>query len=107
MTMHVIEKEIVIKDRLPWFNTDVKIAKREKRRAEYLWRRRRTSDARKEYREAKNRYNVCVRNRKREYFMNKIKEEGKHMNKLYVILDNLTGCKRKNKLPEGFNNHEI
>ena len=39
--------------------------------------------------------------------MNKIKEAGNDMNKLYVILDNLTGYKRKIKLPEGFNNKEL
>ena len=39
--------------------------------------------------------------------MNKIIEAGNDMNKLYVILDNLTGYKRKNKLPEGFNNKEL
>ena len=50
---------------------------------------------------------MYLRNRKHEYLMNKIKEAGNYMNKLYFILYNLTGYKKKKKLPEGFNNKEL
>ena len=95
----MIEKEIVVKDRAPWFNSEIRLAKREKRRAEYIWRRRRTNSTRNAYSEARNRYNSCIKQRKRDYFTNKIRDAGNDMNKLYLILDNLTGCKKKKKLP--------
>ena len=73
----IIEKEIIVKDRAPWFNSDIRIAKREKRRAEYIWRRRRSNSSRRAYTEAKNRYNSCMKRRKREFFTDKIKKSWK------------------------------
>ena len=49
----IIEKEIIVKDRAPWFSADIRSVKREKRRAEYLWRRRRSSSTRRAYTKAK------------------------------------------------------
>ena len=45
--------------------------------------------------------NRDLERRKREYYKNKIKEAGSDINKLYIVLDNLTGNKSKNKLPAG------
>ena len=103
----VIEKEIIVKDNAPWFNSELKTAKREKRRAEYLWRRRRTSSSRRIYIEAKNRYNSRMKQRKSVFYRNKIKDVGNDMNKLYSVLDNLTGHKKKNRLPEGYNDKDL
>ena len=72
-----------------------------RRKKERLWRRLRTDEARKSYKEARNKENRLIVQRKREYYKDKVIEVGSNMNKLYKILDNLTGNKRERKLPEG------
>ena len=53
------------------------------------------------YKDVRNKEKRLTEKRKREYFKNKINEAGSDINKLYIVLDNLTGNKKKNKLPEG------
>ena len=102
-----VEKVIIVKDHAPWFNSDILKAKREKRRMEKRWRRLRTDAARREYQDARNRENMLVRNRRREYYRQKVTEAGSDVNKLYLVLHNLTGNKKKKKLPEGFSEEEL
>lgn len=97
----VLEKQIVIVDSAPWFNADIQRAKRVKKKFERLWRRQQTDEARENFKRARNAENKLIVQRKREYYMIKAGEAGADMSKLYMTLDNLTGNKRKNKLPEG------
>ena len=103
----VIEKEIRVIDRSPWYNVDVANAKREKKRKERVWRRLRTEAARRDYQEARNRENMVIRNRKRDYYRQKVAEAGTDMSKLYDIVDNLTANKKKKRLPKGFSDEEL
>ena len=103
----IVEKEIEVRDHAPWFNADTLRAKREKRKRERRWRRLRSDGARREYQDAKNRHNVIVRCRKREYFQQKTTDAGSDIGKLYVVLDGLTGGKKKSKLPEGFSDPDL
>ena len=50
------EKEIVVKDKSPWFNGETLALKREKRRKEHKWHRLKTVSAYEEYKMAKNNY---------------------------------------------------
>ena len=95
------EKEIVIVDNAPWFNAEIRRAKLDKKKKERLWRRLKTDEARKNYKDARNKENRLIIRRKREYYREKATEAGSDMNKLYKILDNLTGNRREIKLPEG------
>ena len=56
---------------------------------------------------AKNSLNSLIRIKKREYYRRKIEEHGQDINKLYAIIDNLTGNKKKALLPEGFSDEEL
>ena len=106
-TCPIIEKEIIVKDHAPWFNGEILRAKREKRQKERQWRRLRTDAARREFQNKRNEENRLVMLRKRDYFMQKTVEAGSNINKLYLILDSLTGNKKTNKLPEGFTDEEL
>ena len=103
----IIEKEIVVKDHAPWFNAEILRLKREKRKKERQWRRLRTDTARREFQNKRNEKNRLTLLQKRDYFRQKTVEAGSNINKLYIILDGLTGNKKKNKLPEGFADEEL
>ena len=45
--------------------------------------------------------------RKREYYRNKVLETGCNINKLYTVLDSLTGNKKVKRLPDGFTDAEL
>ena len=103
----LIEKEIMVKDNAPWYDYEVLMAKREKRKKEGKWRREKNEISKNEYRAAKNALNSLIRRKKREYYKRKIIEFGLDIKKLYAIIDNLTGNRKKVILPEGFSDMEL
>lgn len=98
----IVEKEIVIIDSSPWYNEEVDRAKKLKKRKERQWRRSKTELSRREYTSARNNEKKVIIARKREYYQNKAVPVAGNLNKLYKILDNLTGKKKRKRLPEGF-----
>lgn len=56
----LIGNEIVFRDNAPWFNTEILRAKKEKKKRERLWRKLKTNEARRAYKEARNRENRLV-----------------------------------------------
>ena len=102
-----METEIVVKDNATWYDRELAWAKREKRRKERKWRNVRNEESRNEYRVAKNSLNSLIRIKKREYYRRKIEEHDQDINKLYAIIDNLTGNKKKALLPEGFSDEDL
>ena len=103
----LIEKEIMVKDNAPWYDFEVLTAKREKRKKEGKWRRTKNEISKNEYQSAKNTLNRMIRRKKREFYRRKINELGLDIKKLYAIIDNLTGHKKKILLPEGFSDEVL
>ncbi|KAK3890078.1 hypothetical protein Pcinc_005948 [Petrolisthes cinctipes] len=103
----IIEKEIVIIDSSPWYNEAVDRAKKLKKRKERQWRRHKTDLSRLEYTRARNNENKVITARKREYYQNRTVQSAGNVNKLYKILDNITGRKKCNRLPEGFSDDKL
>ena len=101
------EKIITVVDRSPWFNSETLHAKREKRRKENAWIRKKTEDAWLTYCAARNRYNILLRQTKIKYYRKKIDEAANDMTKLYFILNGLTGCTSRKTLPEGKLDQEL
>lgn len=100
-------KNVVIKDESPWFNDEILKAKKEKKKKEKLWRRCKTNDARREYNQARNFEKRLIEHRKREFYKEKTTLAGSNINKLYKVLDNLAGSRKRNKLPEGYTDSEL
>ena len=103
----LVEKVIIVKDNAPWYNGEIALAKREKRKMERRWRNRRDEASKRDYHAAKNALSSLKRRRKREYYRRKIEELGLDINKLYAITGNLTGNKRKKQLPDGYSDEEL
>ena len=101
------EKDIIIRDYAPWYNSEILMAKKEKRKKERRWRRLRTEATRREYMDMRNRLNKIVLKRKCEYYRQKTFESRLNISKLYKILDNLTGNRKTNRLPDGFNDEVL
>ena len=70
------EKEIVMIDNAPWFNAEIRRAKLDKKKKERIWRRLRTDEARKSYRDVRNKENRLIVRRKREYCKEKLYRPG-------------------------------
>ena len=66
----IIEKEICIRKNAPWYNDYIRRLKKDKRRLERRWHRRRSNSSRREYNEARNRLNYAIKNRKKSYYRN-------------------------------------
>lgn len=102
-----ITKEIIVKDESPWFNEEISRAKKAKKKKEKLWRRHQSDESRREYNQARNFEKKLIVHRKRDFYKDRIIQAGSNINKLYKVLDNLTGKKKKDSLPEGYTDSEL
>lgn len=103
----IVEKEIISKVNAPWYNGEIHRAKIEKKKKERRWRRHKSDETRCEYIQARNYENKLILKRKREFYREKTLQAGTNINKLYNVLDNLMGNKKKNKLPEGYSDGDL
>lgn len=102
MMCPIVEKTIIDKENSPWFNNEVKCAIKERRRKEKKWRIKRTVESREEYVRANNFVNRLIRKRKCIYYREMVTDAGSDPRKLYSLLNNLSGKKRKKHFQEGF-----
>ncbi|XP_076045645.1 uncharacterized protein LOC143027877 [Oratosquilla oratoria] len=100
-------KKIVVKEDSLWFSDEIRRAKNDKKKKERLWRRQQTDQRRVAYTQARNYEKKLISRRKRDFYKGKIEQAGPNMHKLYKVLDNLTGNKKKHKLPEGYSDSEL
>ena len=95
----VIEKCIRIRVASKWFNDELRKAKREKRRLQQKWKRKKNETNKQLYVGARNRYNALVRKTKKIYYINLFKEskdsKTKHKN-----LEELLGLKGEVVFPD-------
>ena len=103
----LIEKVIVMKDNAPWYDNEIAIAKRDKRRKERRWRTLKTIASKSEYLLAKNALNSLMRRKRRAYYMRKTDQFRHNISKLYEVTDNLLGNKGKLNLPDGFSDVDL
>lgn len=103
----ILEKEIVVVDSAPWYNGVIDRVKKEKKRKERQWRRKRTDSSRREYIHARNYEKKIIIARKREYYQNLTTKAANNTNKLYRVLDSLTGKRRGKVLPDGYSDTEL
>lgn len=103
----MVSKKILVKDDSPWFNDEILAAKRDKRKKERKWRRQQTDQRKRDYNRARNYEKRLITARKRNFYRDKTTQAGANISKLYKVLDNLTGSKRKHNLPEGYSDSEL
>ena len=95
----IVEKEIIISDREPWFNSNIREARKKRRRLESEWRKKRTNESRLNYTKYKNEVNRLIKKRKEEYYRTKAMEGKGDMKKLKSIFDDLLGKTKDTVLP--------
>ena len=95
----VVEKEIVVKESEPWFNTTIKLARKKRRWLEREWRKKRTADSRLNYTRSKNEVNRLIRKTKEEFFRSRARESKGDMKKLSALFNNLLGKTNEVVLP--------
>ena len=95
----MIEKKIKIRDAAPWFNTEIREARKRRRLAESKWRKRKTVELRKQYVIFRNEVIRQIRIAKEEYCKRKIYDAGTDMNKLNKLFRELLGGNKKKMLP--------
>ena len=102
-----IEKNVVVVNSSPWYNSETLQKKREKRRYEKKWRKLKTNESWLEYSVVRNQYNELLRRTKTHYYKKKLSEAGYDMRRVYCILNSLTGNLRKKNIPDGFSDQEL
>ena len=94
------EKVITVIDMNPWYNGELAMLKRDKRRAEKAWIRTGSEVHKDEFIRRKRLYLKNVRIRKAIYYKNKIDNAGTNMRKIYNVLNTITGQGLKTVLPD-------
>ena len=91
----MIEKNIKIRDAAPWFNTEIREARKRRRLAEIKWRKRKTEELRKQYVISRNEVIRQIKIAKEQYCKRKIQEAGTDINKLNKLFRELLGGNKK------------
>ena len=94
------DKEIIIRDRAPWYNTAINEARKRRRGFEKDWRRRRTTLSKERYIQSRNEVNLLIKERKEEYYRTQTRERMGDTKKLYALFDDLMGKSVEKVLPD-------
>ena len=100
-----ITKTIVIRPKMPWFDTEVLKPKRVVRQAERKWRASQTGKNRRYFRNIRNQYNKIVENSKVKHIKESVEKNKNNPKKLFGIVNNLVGRVNVNPYPEGTDEH--
>ena len=90
----VTEKEIVLRPRSPWYDESIMQAKRERRKAERLFRKSKTEINKEIFKSKQKLANDLVSKNKQLYYNDKIKNAGNDFKELFKISKELL-CKKK------------
>ena len=93
-------KEIIIRDRAPWYNTTIGEARKRRRKCEKEWRRRRTTASRTLYTQAKNDVNKLIKETKEQYYRAQTRESKGDMKKISALFNDLLGKSTEITLPD-------
>jgi hypothetical protein len=84
----------------PWINDDILSAKRRRRKQETLWRKNRTVEHRKLYKECCNVVKCLILESKSKFYINEVINCNKDQKKLYKIVNHLLGREKTSVLPD-------
>ena len=95
----VIQKEMVVRNSCPWFNTTIDEAKRDRRRAERRWCANKLEINLEILRDARRKVNALCDEAKCTYYQKYIKENSDNAKKLFKMTDDLLNKKKVPQLP--------
>ena len=94
------KKTITVRPRVPWFNNEIKEAKRLRRRNERIWRRTGLESDRVKFIKARNHTNHVMEQARRDYYFNLINENDCDQRKLFKTASALIGGSSQEQYPK-------
>ena len=85
----LITRSIKVRPRVPWFNEEIKTAKRERRKAEKRWRRNRLDSDLAAFKVKRNEATALMNKARREFYTNFIEENSGDQKKLFAASNRL------------------
>jgi hypothetical protein len=95
----LMTKEITDRPNTPWYDDNLRAAKRERRRAERVMRRTKLTVHKEIYTDACAKYNKLLLQTKQDYYSTKIKENSNDQRQLFRLTNDLMGSGREKALP--------
>ena len=100
-------KEITLRPNSPWYSDDLRVAKRDKRKAERVWRRTNLTLHRDIFKENCRLYSKLLAQSKQEYYYRRISECGNDSKRLYGLTNRLLGKNQEPPLPASDSDAEL
>ena len=97
----LIERKINTRPKTPWYNEDIKAAKRLKRQHEKKWRKTRLQIDREIFTASRNKVCHMIKAAKTAHYTKQIEECDKDPKKLYAVLNSISSKPSSRKLPTG------
>ena len=94
----IVRKTVTLHPEAPWFNDEIKNAKKERRKAEHTWRKSNLTVHREIFVEKKTTVNNLIKSAKETYYSDMVSES--EQKNLFKIVDKITNKKPTNVLPE-------
>ena len=95
----LLTKTVVVRPRVPWFNEEIREAKRERRRAEKKWRKTKNSVDLTIFKVKRNAVVSLMNKARKEFYTNFIEENSYDQRKLFKASKSLLNCKPCNAIP--------
>ena len=100
-------KSIIDQKRVLWFTEEVKNSKRIMRRCEHLWQKYKCDDLWETFKTARNIFKNTLRKAKCKFCSDKIQDCRNDTDKLFQIINTLTGSNLENPMPECDNDQQL
>ncbi|MCP4274572.1 MAG: hypothetical protein GY781_21820 [Gammaproteobacteria bacterium] len=102
-----VEKKIIVRDDAPWYSPQVKLLRRERRKAERKWRKNANDTNWTTYIQARRAVVHQIKNEKRRYYQGKVESCGNDQRKLASLVNSLTGKRGVDLEPSDSPNAEL
>ena len=100
-------KEIILRPNSPWYSEELRVAKRERRKAERVWRRTNLTIHRDIHKDKCHLYSKLLTQSKQDYFSRKNNECGSDSKRLYGLTNRLLGKNQEPSLPTSDSDTEM
>ena len=97
----VITATELVRDECPWYDGRINQLRQARRKAEKVWLQLRTPESRSAFCQARNNVTNGIKSRKVEYYKDRVEQCGTDQRKLYRVVHELLGSKKKKQVPHG------
>jgi len=98
---------VTIRPTAPWYGEEIKTAKKQRRKAESIWRKSNLIIHREIYIQHRNTVNNLIYKAKKNFYQHKINENNDNQKTLFKFLNDILGQKQPSKLPDSESNEHL